>query len=293
MLWLLLPALAHLLEQADGGGLGDVQRFGRALHGDFHASARQRDEFGRHAAAFVAENPSTGRTQIQLVEQGGAVAVQCGGVYGVRILGAPFGQADALLDVEQEVRAHAGTQDFGGIGIGAAFAQDDLADAGRRRAAQHGANIACVLHAVEQHIIGRFGRGGRRQRNQRHQVFGLVQLGDFAQCFAADGLDDIRRQPAQECGNFGFMQAVFRKVHLQRRVARVQIGREQMRAFQDSLAVFAAVLGVAEQFGKVFELGVLGRLDGGGSHGAGCFWGEWVCFGDKRVGNVWISVSRQ
>jgi hypothetical protein len=44
-----------------------------------------------------------------------------------------------------------------------------------------------------------------------------------------------------------------------------------MRAFQDSLAVFAAVLGVAEQFGKVFELGVLGRLDGGGSHGAGCF----------------------
>ena len=66
-----------------------------------------------------------------------------------------------------------------------------------------------------------------------------------------------------------------------------------MRAFQDSLAVFAAVLGVAEQFGKVFELGVLGRLDGGGSHGAGCFLGERVCFGDKRVGNVWISVSRQ
>ena len=211
----------------------------------------------------------------------------------MRIAGAPFGQADALLDVKQEVRAHAGTQDFGGIGIGAAFAQDDLADAGRRRAAQHGADIACVLHAVEQHIIGRFGRGGRRQRNQRHQVFGLVQLGDFAESLAADGLDDIGRQPAQECGNFGFMQAVFRKVLLQRRVSRVQIVREQMGAFLDSLAVFAAVLGVAEQFGKVFELGVLGRLDGGGSHGAGCFLGEWVCFGDKRVGNVWISVLRQ
>ena len=63
MLWLLLPALAHLLEQADGGGLGDVQRFGRALlyQLDLRASARQRDEFGRYAAAFVAENPGAGR----------------------------------------------------------------------------------------------------------------------------------------------------------------------------------------------------------------------------------------
>lgn len=57
------------------------------------------------------------------------------------------------MDVQAEVGAHRGAQHAGGPGLGAAGGEEDVGDADGGGGAQDGAEVAGVLHAVEQHAV--------------------------------------------------------------------------------------------------------------------------------------------
>jgi hypothetical protein len=123
-----------------------------------------------------------------------------------------LGLAAAFEQREREMRAHAGTQHLGRPQGNGALERQHLQHTESRRAAQHAADVARVLQAVEHHAGGACLHGRRRrqveneadasrrfQRAQAGTVALLEQLGGFL-CLPlhlADGGLKLRPQLVQ------------------------------------------------------------------------------------------------
>src|SRR5471030_1831005 len=141
--------LPDLFEKAYCRAGRDVERFNLAEVRYHHLVRRHRQQIVGHALPFVAEQPRHRLAQINVVQALGGVAA--GGQRRDARARHQRRQVDVLENIQHEVGAHRRAQHLRRPAEGRAGAAIDLADARRRRAAQDRADVAGVLHVIEQH----------------------------------------------------------------------------------------------------------------------------------------------
>src|SRR4051812_16977686 len=96
--------LAYLLEEADGGGGGYVERFDLAQMRDHHFLGCQRRQCGRDALPFMTEQPGDRLRQVALID--GLRRMRTGRQYRHAATGTKRHEVGVLEDIEHEMRAH-------------------------------------------------------------------------------------------------------------------------------------------------------------------------------------------
>ena len=168
-------ALPGGLEQDNGGRGSRVERFNLALQRHADGRAAGGAPGGRNAGGLGADDQAAGTRPVDVVV--GAV-----GVGARRVEVDPGGDRRQVrrfrqpADGDVELAAGAGAHGLGAVGVGSAGGADHARRAGRGGAADHGADVARVLHAVQHQEQG--GAGARRRvRRGDHRQHALRCLG--------------------------------------------------------------------------------------------------------------------
>ena len=120
-------------------------------HRDREAVARDIEHRRREPSAFVADRNCQRPGELRAIEIDTALAHRRHDASAARTERArPRGQVNVLVHRQVEVRAHAGAQDFRRPGERAMRRQERMRDAGGGGGAQHRADVARILHVVEQ-----------------------------------------------------------------------------------------------------------------------------------------------
>ena len=150
--------------QANRCGGGHVERLFSARLGDAHQQMGALGDCSLHALPFVPQHPGAGVGQHSLVQQLLALQVRDkqGHLQTVQSI-----RRQAFKQTQAKMRAHARTQHLVRPQRRRAFERKHLPKAQGTGAAQNGANIACILNAVENDGVGLGVKGFRFVQERR------------------------------------------------------------------------------------------------------------------------------
>ena len=246
--------------QANGGGGGDVERFLAAGLGNAHVHRGKGFKFGANALPFVPKRPGTGKRQRLIVQglvQVGA-AVRTGNDDRQR-QHSQIGNGHAFDQLQAPVRTHAGSQHLGTPERRRALERDDLLETKGTGAAQDRADVASILHAVQDH--GRNGRlQGSRRREFQHKTHarGRLQRADAGEQRIGDD-DGLARRAGPL--RVRLLPERLRKNRNQGLHAALQDSTAQVVALNPDLTQLAICAAVLAQAAQILEQRVVARRD--------------------------------
>lgn len=251
--------LPHLLKQANPRRNPHIERLHPPRHRNLHPLRRQRGDGGGQALPFRAEQPGHRAAEVEGVEVDGVA--QVGGEDVAFEALQRFACCDVFEDAQAEVGAHRGAQHAGGPGLGAAGGEEDVGDADGGGGAQDGAEVAGVLHAVEQHAVAGEGpnggaRGGRgRHGDHGERAAGRVDGADVGEQAVGEFDEALWVAAGEQRGDLGLGAAAFAGHHQPGLPAALQRDAQQVGAVEEG---FAAQAPLPRRGGEGVEL-----LDGG------------------------------